>query len=127
MTLGKTGGVCSVFAKARRLPVNVNGEFERNTKIVAENFDTKKPQTELTEWGYRGMLQKDYWLVIRGSVTYLLGLKCYVVLHLVNGVLLLQIQGTLGIHIAYWNLLYLRSTRNMGIQTALGAALCIYG
>lgn len=58
LTLGKTGGVCSVFAKARRLPVNVNGEFERNTKIVAENFDTKKPQTELTEWGYCGKLQR---------------------------------------------------------------------
>lgn len=60
-------------------------------------------------------------------IPYLLGLKCYPVLQFVNGVLLLQIQGTLGIHIAYWNLLYLRSTRNMGIQTALGAALCIYG
>jgi hypothetical protein len=44
-----------------------------------------------------------------------------------TGVLLLQIQGTLGIHIAYWNLLYLRSTRNMGIQAGLGAALCICG
>ena len=58
LTWGKTGGVCFVFAKSRRLPVNVNGEFERNTKIVAENFDTKKPQTELTEWGYCGKLQR---------------------------------------------------------------------
>ena len=109
LTLGKTGGVCSVFAKARRLPVNVNGEFERNTKIVAENFDTKKPQTELTEWGYCDKLQRP------NGYTQLGWLLTY------------QIQGTLGIHIAYWNLLYLRSTRNMGIQTALGAALCIYG
>ena len=90
MTLGKTGGVCSVFAKARRLPVNVNGEFERNTKIVAENFDTKKPQTELTEWGYRGMLQNDYWLIIRGLVTYLLGLMLPMVFQLLSGVLLFQ-------------------------------------
>ena len=90
LTLGKTGGVCSVFAKARRLPVNVNGEFERNTKIVAENFDTKKPQTELTEWGYRGMLQKDYWLVIRGSVTYLLGLMGVMVFQCLARVLLFR-------------------------------------
>lgn len=67
MTLGKTGGVCSVFAKARRLPVNVNGEFVRNTKIVAENFDTKKPQTELTEWGYCGRV---YTLPIRTQMYY---------------------------------------------------------